>query len=133
MFGLISITTLLIATIAAFVAGFLWYSPALFGTRWAQLVNIKFDENASMLPCMIKGFFIALLQVVGLAWLFALTGTVTLVAALKVVGVITFVFIGAPTLNAYIWEKRSLELILINLGSTFVSLMAIAAVLIYLA
>lgn len=134
MFGLELITPImmLVSATVAFAIGFLWYSPALFGARWAELVNVKFDDNASMLPCMLAAFGIALLQAFGIAWMMQVTGALTLVAAFKLVSMITFVFVGSMMINFHLWEKRSWELIVINLGHLFVSLTAIAAVFIYM-
>jgi hypothetical protein len=34
--------------IAAFLAGWLWYSPALFGTKWAQGSRVELGNAAAM-------------------------------------------------------------------------------------
>ena len=62
----------LAGAVAAFIVGWLWYSPKLFGTKWAQGsgVNIN-DDSGPMMPAMIA-------QAVGtflLAWVIGITAT----------------------------------------------------------
>ncbi|PCJ08286.1 MAG: twitching motility protein PilT [Rhodobacteraceae bacterium] len=62
LFQGVSWTGVIAGAIAAFLLGWLWYSPKLFGVKWAQGVGVKMgaaDEmpKAAMI-CQISGLFL---------------------------------------------------------------------------
>jgi len=43
----------LVGAVAAYLLGWLWYSPKLFGTKWMAGVGITPDDNTPMMPALI--------------------------------------------------------------------------------
>ena len=61
-----------LSTIICFMLGALWYSPVLFGTRWAEGVNIEIGPGAKQpVGALVTQFLGTLL----LAWIVALAYT----------------------------------------------------------
>ena len=61
----------IVGAIAAFVVGWLWYSPMLFGKGWMAAVGLSEDNMGPMMPAMVS-------QAVGtflLSWVIGLTAT----------------------------------------------------------
>ena len=58
-----------VGTIAAFLLGWLWYSPKLFGTKWAQGVGIELDAKGPSSIAMVLQFSGTFL----LAWVIGVT------------------------------------------------------------
>jgi len=55
--------------VVSFLVGWLWYSPKLFGPKWAEGVGIKLNDGSPMAMAMI----FQILATFGLAWLFGIT------------------------------------------------------------
>lgn len=61
----LNLLALVLAAIVNMVIGFIWYSPAVFGTRWMKMSGIKMDKKMSgkdMMPMMLLGTGAALLM-----------------------------------------------------------------------
>nr|TFG53051.1 MAG: DUF1761 domain-containing protein [Hyphomicrobiales bacterium] len=61
-----------VGTIASFMLGWLWYSPKLFGKKWAEGSGIELVEGAAM-PIAPLAF--QLIATFLLAWLIAITAS----------------------------------------------------------
>lgn len=61
-----------LGTVLAFLLGWLWYSPRLFGTKWAAGIGVELGAASSM-PMAAMGF--QLLATFLLAWVVGLTET----------------------------------------------------------
>src|SRR5947209_4346317 len=48
----INYLALVVAAIARFVFGWIWYSPLLFGKRWMSLTNCSPDQMKSRMPML---------------------------------------------------------------------------------
>lgn len=110
----------LVATIAAFVIGSLWYSPVLFGRTWQREVNMSDDDMRSGNMVMLFGatFIMAAIQAILFAAVVAGTlgadpafGDVLLFSAIIGVG-----WIATSFATGYLFERRSMTLWLINAG-----------------
>ena len=55
--------------VVSFLVGWLWYSPKLFGPKWAEGVGIKLNDGSPMAMAMI----FQILATFGLAWFFGIT------------------------------------------------------------
>lgn len=56
--------------VLAFLLGWLWYSPSLFGTKWAEGVGVELG-TAGQMP--VKAMIIQALGTLGLAWVVGVT------------------------------------------------------------
>lgn len=128
----VSWIAILVGAVVSFFVGMLWYSPVLFADRWARLSNFKFDENVSLVSCMIGAFCIALLQSYGIAWFLENTQSFSLIKAYTVVSLLTLIFVGSQLARLFLWERRPFQLIVINLGCEFVASLAVATLFVYM-
>ena len=61
-----------VSTIISFILGGLWYSPKMFGTKWAKGVGVNVDADAKQpMPALVTQFIGTLL----FAWVVALAYT----------------------------------------------------------
>ena len=76
----------------AFGLGWLWYSPKLFGTKWAEGVGVKVGDSSSM-PMTAMA-----LQAIGtflLAWLVGITAASNALATIILIAVTIMVLMAA--------------------------------------
>ncbi len=59
----------IVGAIVAFLLGWIWYSPKLFGTRWAEGVGINLDDSGPSALAMVIQFVATFL----LAWIIGVT------------------------------------------------------------
>jgi len=112
----INILATLVAAIAAFMVGGLWYSPILFAKKWAESGDIKFDA----LPGKVKG------RVMGTTFLMWVLVSVGMAAVLGAdagwekgitTGILASVLFIIPYATIqHSFEQRPLALRLINAG-----------------
>jgi len=118
------------ATIVNTIIGFLWYSPFLFGSLWAQLSNVNLEVEMDMGP-LIYGTVLALGTACLLSYLIKLM-------KLNVVRSVRMAFYGWLTflvpygLQGCIYAGLAPMLFAINAGYNFVALLAMAAVIAYI-
>jgi hypothetical protein len=113
---------ILLASVSAFVLGFFWYSPMLFGKRWMK-ENGFTDEsmkNASMLKIFGLSFLLMIFAAFNLAMFVgkdAGSGFGAMAGFLAGLGWV-FTFMGV----IFLFERKSLVLFLINACYSVVSL-----------
>ena len=125
----INYVALLVATLAKFFFGWLWYSPLLFGKTWMALTNCNPDEMKVRLPKIIPAdlittFIMAFVLVHAVHYAGA-TGA----AQGAAVGFFNWLgFIGAVSFAATLYEKRPFKLFLVNNGFQLISLSFMGAI-----
>jgi hypothetical protein len=135
----ISIGAVLVAVVANFVLGFLWYTP-LFGKAWAKENN--FDTNVKpkgseiakgMIFMVIGNFFMAYVFASNMyAWSFV-PGMNEMSMASNVANAAFFTWLGfylPVDLNTVAWERKSWKLFAIN-TSYHLATLIVAAVVLY--
>lgn len=116
----------LVATIAAFVIGGVWYSPALFGKQWMKAVGLKEnDAKKGMAPTMIKSFIITFIMATTLA-IFTPAG---LNEGLMVGAVLGIGIASMSSLNNMVYELKPTNLMVINFGYILLMYLAMGAIL----
>lgn len=133
----INIVAVLVAAIAAFVLGFLWYGP-VFGNAWIRMMKIpkaevdamKAKGMGAMLPHMAAGFVQQIVIAGVLALLLARLGVADAMGAAGLAILIWFGFVASIMLNTVLWENRKMDLYLFNITYHLVSLVLIAEVLV---
>ena len=136
----ISITAVLVAVVANFFFGFLWYT-VLFGKAWA--IEMGFDINEKPQTSeMVKGMVFMVIGNFLMAWVFAhnnaawgfVPGMDQMSAAGTIMSSAGFTWLGfyLPTdIGVVTWERKSWKLFFINTSYHFFMLV-IAAVVLYL-
>jgi hypothetical protein len=137
----INMMAILIAVVANFVLGFLWYTP-LFGKAWAK--ELGFDTSVKPpASALIKGMVFMIIGNFLMAWVFyhnmAVWNPVTWGLAPSPMSPATNAMMGAiftwlgffvpVDLNTVAWENRSWKLFFINTGYHLVSLIVVAMIL----
>lgn len=118
-----------IATVAAFMLGGLWYSKVLFGTAWMQEVGLTEDAiNNNNMAKTFGGTII--LQILAATALSALIGAdSTWLSGLQTGLWVGLFWISTAYGVTYLFEQRSVRLLLINAGY-YVVLYAIMGIII---
>lgn len=119
IFSNINWLAVLVATIAYFMLGAIWYSKALFGVKWASLVGIGMnnpDKGKRMAQMMIGTFVLILVTSVGLALLINRIDLHLLPSGIKL-GLITgLCFATTSVAISFIYESRPTALYFIDYG-----------------
>lgn len=118
-----------VSTVAAFMLGGLWYSKVLFGTAWMQEVGLT--EDAVNNNNMVKTFGgTIILQILAATALSALIGAdSTWLSGLQTGLWVGLFWISTAYGVTYLFEQRSVRLLLINAGY-YVVLYAIMGIII---
>ena len=135
----INIVAVLVAVVATFFLGFLWYTP-LFGKVWAK--EMGFDANVKPTGGqMTRGLILGLVGNIFLAYVFAhnimawtfVPEAEAMTVAGKVFSAVFFTWLGfylPVDLNTVAWEGKSWKLFAINTSYLFVMLLVAALILI---
>lgn len=122
----------LVAALAYFALGALWYSKILFAPKWLALLKIgASNPNATegMAAIMFTSFLTILVSCIGIAILASYLHLSLLSQGVKL-GALTGICFGTTSIsNSYLYEKRPLGLHYINGGYTLIGHI-IAAVII---
>lgn len=110
---------LLVAAIAYFAVGALWYSPVLFSNAWANAVGLKTDdpELKKTFPIALLGSFLMMcLTVVALGIIQQKIPAVGISGAMKVGLFFGLCFSAMGIGISYIYQRKPLVLYLIDCG-----------------
>lgn len=138
----INYTAIIVAVVANFILGFLWYSP-LFGKAWAK--EMGFDLSVKP-PAgeMAKGMIIMVVGNFLMAYVFAhnmaawsfVPGADQMSPTANIMSSAIFTWLGfylPVDIGTVTWEKKSWKLFTINTGYHLVMLLLASAILTYMA
>lgn len=120
------LTSLLVATLASFVIGGLWYSPFLFGRAWKRLAGV---EGGMSWKTAIVGFAIEAVRAYVMAIIVASMGAFSLATGMEAGFWIWLGFVATVGAMELLYERRSWKLLAISFGYHLVALMAMGAIL----
>jgi hypothetical protein len=119
-----------VAALAKFAIGGVWYSPVAFGPRWGAIVGVSpaaFRQR--MMPAMIADLVSSLV----LAWILAnvlkFTGAVGLVPGVRVSFFLWLGFVATPLLTTTVYEGRPMALFAINGSYWLVSMLVMGGII----
>jgi hypothetical protein len=118
IFSDINWLAVLVASIAFFALGAIWYS-LLFRDPWIRLTGVKMgDPNAKtgIAGIMFTSFLMILICTIGLALFLSKIGPSSWMSGAKVGLIAGICFCATAISNSYLYEKRPLGLHLINGG-----------------
>jgi len=137
----INMMAILVAVVANFILGFIWYTP-LFGKAWAK--ENGFDTNIKptggemakgMIFMVIGNFLMAYVFAHNIAaWSFV-PGANEMSAVSNIMSATIFTWLGfylPVDLGAVAWEKKSWKLFGINTGYHFMMLLVASVILTYM-
>jgi hypothetical protein len=137
----INMLAVLIAVVANFILGFLWYTP-LFGKAWAK--ELGFDMSVKPpTSLLVRGMIFMVIGNFLLAYVFAhniaawsyVPGMDSMSPFLKILNASVFTWLGffVPVdLSRVAWEKGSWKLFWINSGYHFFMVLIAATILTYM-
>ncbi|HEX6846507.1 MAG TPA: DUF1761 domain-containing protein [Chitinophagaceae bacterium] len=111
---------ILVASIAYFMLGAIWYSKALFGTKWAALIKLDVNDpnlKKGMAKMMVSTFTLILIVCFGLSIVIHMVNfDDNFLYGIKL-GLLTgFAFATTAVSINYVYENRPTNLYLINNG-----------------
>ncbi len=119
IFSQINWLAVLVAALAYFLFGALWYSKALFGAKWAGLVGLDMndpDKKKGMGKMMAGTLFLIIITCTALAVLVYRLDLLVISSALKL-GLITGVCFASTAVSiSFIYESRPTALYFIDCG-----------------
>jgi hypothetical protein len=123
-----------VATLAYFMLGAIWYSKVLFGTKWATLVKLDTNDpnlKKGMGQMMAATFVIMLIVSIGLEFLIIKFNFVEDVMYGVKLGLLTGICFSAAAVSInYVYERKPTSLYLINNGYHVIGQMLVAAILV---
>ena len=124
----------LVATVAYFMLGALWYSKALFGGTWAKLVNLDMnnpDLKKGMGGMMVSTFVLMFIVTFGLAVLIVKIGFIQEFMYGVKLGLLTGLAFATTAVSInYVYERRPSNLYLINNGYHVIGHVVVATILV---
>lgn len=134
----INFIAILVAVVANFILGFIWYTP-LFGKAWAK--EMGFDTNIKpasgelakgMIFMVIGNFFLAYVFAHNIAAWSYVPGMETMSPMANVMSSAIFTWLGfylPVDIGVVTWEKKSWKLFFINTGYHFMMLLVASLIL----
>jgi hypothetical protein len=136
----VNVGAVIVATLASFVFGALWYMP-LFGKAWAAEMKIPMDGDKPPASAMIRGMVLMLVGNLLTAWVLAhnsaawmndMPAETTKAAFGFMGGFFTWLGFFLPRdLSRLAWENKSGKLFAINTVHNFLVLQLVAMILSY--
>lgn len=119
VFSQLNWLAILVAAVAYFMLGAIWYSKALFGSKWATVVGIDMnnpDKKKGMAKMMAGTFLLIIVTCVALAVLVHRLELSVIASALKL-GLITGICFATTAVSiSFIYESRPTALYFIDCG-----------------
>ena len=119
IFSAVNWPAIFVAAIAYFLLGAIWYSKALFGTRWAALVGLNMndpDKSKGMAKMFVTTFILIVITCIGLAFLVYRLDLTVLLSAIKL-GLLTGIcFATTAVAISFVYESRPTGLYFIDCG-----------------
>jgi hypothetical protein len=128
-FGYINWLSVLIAALAAFITGSVWYSPVLFGKIWQKEVNFKEEQRSRMnMPVLFVTVFV--LQFVAAFFLKMFIGTSATMERGLVIGlIVSLAWISTALAINSLFTFKSFTLFLIDSGYYLVMFLIMGLIL----
>ncbi len=133
MFVPVNELAILVSALLAVAVGNIWYSPLLFGSVWMKSLGSHIGDD--VYPK--KEVFIVVLREVAVQFIFfyALAQLIGVIAYTHVsiwnVGLWMLVLVVAMLIHVFVWERRSLNYILVHCGYGAIVLYGGLLVLVY--
>lgn len=132
LFSHLNWLAVLVAAVAYFMLGAIWYSKALFATQWARAVGLKMDDpnKKGLGKMMLTSFILILLTCLGLALLVARLDLTVWMSGLKLGATTGLLFACTAVAISFVYESRPTSLYFIDGGYHLVGHLAAAIILV---
>lgn len=128
--------SIIVGAIVMFAVGAVWFT-VLFGKIWSRLMNFTPEARAKamaggMAGKMVVMFILNIVSATVLHYLLPLVLSLSMGEFLCTVVIIWLGFTLPSLVNAYLWEGKSVRLVLLNAGGSVVAFLAGAATIYYM-
>ncbi len=123
---------ILVAALAYFALGSVWYSPVLFAKKWLQLINVDMtnpDAKKGMAAMFAGSFVLMFITSFGLAILMQILPAIDAIGGIKLSLLIGICFSTTAVSINYIYTKKPLLLYVIDCGYHIVGITIAGAIL----
>lgn len=128
--------SLILATLASMVVGFVWYSPILFGSQWMKLMGwdphdkkLMADMKSKAIMGYLGGLVSSLIMASTLSYFIQTLDVVSLTGVFQLVMLVWLGFIATTLSGSILWEGKPKQLYYINTAYHLVSLIVMALIL----
>lgn len=126
----LNLMAVLVAAASAFIIGSLWYS-VLFGKLWMKLAGVKKDKKDPYMPVRFLIYFIGqFVMAFVLAHFLIFTNAVSYVEGLITVFWLWLGFMAPISIGGVLWEKKSINLFVLNSVYNLIAMGVMSVVLI---
>jgi len=124
----VNLLAVLVAGIASFILGGIWYAKPVFGKQWMKFSGVKMGGK-NPTKAMAIGFLATLVMSYILAHFIKYTQSTTVLDGMIGGFWIWLGFVATTTLYSVIYEGKSLKLYVLNNGYNLLSLLLMGAIL----
>ncbi len=129
----VNLVTVLAGGIAAFVAGMIWYSPAVYGKKFMKMMGVTQKEmekgKEKMTGMMVQTFIVGLVTAFVLTHFLAYAGVTTVMDAVVLAFWVWLGFYATSLYLGVLYEKKSMDWWFMSAGHYLFSLLVTAIVL----
>jgi sterol desaturase/sphingolipid hydroxylase (fatty acid hydroxylase superfamily) len=126
------VVAIIVAILVKMALGAFWYSPKLFGTRWAKAYNFDINQLKPSIMNYLAAALVAAIMVLGIAALFDIFQIVNLGMALQFGFLAWLAYVATTHFSGVIWTKKPLVGYLIEVSFMLVASLLISAILVLL-
>ena len=123
----------LVAALAAFVLGALWYSPALFARQWVAAHGYTPEQVAAMRQGTAGKYAVSFLCFLVMAWVMAVLidrmGILSALGGVKLGGILWLGFAAALGLNAHVYSNKRFAAFAIDAAYQLIFLVVMGVIL----
>lgn len=130
-----NLVAIVLAAITNMIVGAVWYAPQVFGVRWAKAAGIEHQaaDTRIPIPAVYGGSFVcSLVLAFALEHLLRTFGPATWMETFQILCWMWLGFACALRLPNVLFEGRSRELYLLNIGHDFLSIFVMGATILML-
>ena len=125
----VNLLAVVVAAIAHFVIGAIWYAPPVFGKTWMELLGKKMDEVGNPAKGFVAAFIGALILTYVLAVLIGFAGAKTALDG-AIIGLLTLIgFVLTVGSTEVIFGAKPVKLYLLNNGYQLVAFIVTGAII----
>jgi hypothetical protein len=134
----INFIAVLVAAVASFLIGWLWYSPVLFANAWMKALGKTREDlmkggRQRMISAMLTSFIQAIIVATAIAHFINIAPEVRTVGmAIETALICWFAFVGAIGMVQRTYEQSNLTLFYLTLGYRFFEFIVIALIVYFI-
>lgn len=127
----VNFAAVFVGALITYLFGWFWYSPKAFGQEWMRGLGYRREEVSMQWYHFLGGFLVSFVTAWVLAALILSLNITDITEGVSFAFWIWLGFIATTFFGGYLWEKKTFNVYLINIGFQLVSLLFLGAFLTY--